>query len=295
MCRRTASPAPSSSPTARCTTRPRRTSCSLKAPLQVLIAGKHDERDRKLTVDQCGALHHCRPRRRRSNCEVDDFGSTDEQPMPMSMCASTARISGDRAGAGGHEDARSRVPITHGGENVIELIAGPDRHELTLENNRAVVAVNGVRDRLRVLLVSGEPHAGERVWRTLLKADPRVDLVHFTILRPPDKQDRTPIDELSLIAFPDARIVRRKARPVRPGHLRPLSRAGHPAARLFREHRPLCRRRRRAAGVGGARIRAAAKHLSHAAGRGSAGPAERRGGDAEIPAAGHRDRQGAIR
>jgi len=55
---------------------------------------------------------------------------------------------------------------------------------------------------LRVLLVSGEPHAGERVWRNLLKADPSVDLVHFTILRPPDKQDFTPIDELSLIAFP---------------------------------------------------------------------------------------------
>jgi uncharacterized membrane protein len=59
-----------------------------------------------------------------------------------------------------------------------------------------------VRDRLRVLLVSGEPHAGERVWRNLLKADPSVDLIHFTILRPPDKQDTTPISELSLIAFP---------------------------------------------------------------------------------------------
>jgi hypothetical protein len=65
-----------------------------------------------------------------------------------------------------------------------------------------VVTVSGVRDRLRVLLVSGEPHAGERVWRNLLKADPSVDLIHFTILRPPDKQDSTPLNELSLIAFP---------------------------------------------------------------------------------------------
>ena len=64
------------------------------------------------------------------------------------------------------------------------------------------IFVNGVRDRLRVLLVSGEPHAGERVWRNLLKSDPSVDLVHFTILRPPEKQDDTPIRELSLIAFP---------------------------------------------------------------------------------------------
>src|SRR5207302_1897653 len=47
-----------------------------------------------------------------------------------------------------------------------------------------------------------EPHAGERVWRNILKSDPSVDLVHFTILRPPEKQDGTPIRELSLIAFP---------------------------------------------------------------------------------------------
>src|SRR6185437_6639610 len=69
---------------------------------------------------------------------------------------------------------------------------------------------SGVRDRLRVLLVSGEPHAGERVWRNLLKSDPSVDLVHFTILRPPDKQDATPINELSLIAFPTRELFSEK-------------------------------------------------------------------------------------
>ncbi len=77
-------------------------------------------------------------------------------------------------------------------------------------NNRAVVVVNGVRDRLRVLLVSGEPHAGERVWRNILKSDPSVDLVHFTILRPQEKQDGTPINELSLIAFPTGDLFGRK-------------------------------------------------------------------------------------
>src|SRR5690606_28158516 len=51
-------------------------------------------------------------------------------------------------------------------------------------------------------LVSGEPHAGERTWRNLLKSDSAVDLVHFTILRPPEKQDGVPVSELSLIAFP---------------------------------------------------------------------------------------------
>jgi hypothetical protein len=99
-------------------------------------------------------------------------------------------------------DVPLSVPIDHGGPNVLELEVEAGPQELTLVNNRAAVVVNGVRDRLKVLLVSGEPHAGERVWRNILKSDPSVDLVHFTILRPPEKQDGTPIRELSLIAFP---------------------------------------------------------------------------------------------
>src|SRR5216110_3014365 len=98
------------------------------------------------------------------------------------------------------------VPIQmhfpHAGQNIVEIELETAPGELTPANNRVVVVAEGVRENLRVLLVSGEPHAGERVWRNLLKADPSVDLVHFTILRPPDKQDFTPIDQLSLIAFP---------------------------------------------------------------------------------------------
>ena len=85
---------------------------------------------------------------------------------------------------------------------LIELSVPELKGEITLQNNLAIVSSEGVRDRLRVLLVSGEPHPGERTWRNLLKADASVDLVHFTILRPPEKQDGTPIKELSLIAFP---------------------------------------------------------------------------------------------
>ena len=73
-----------------------------------------------------------------------------------------------------------------------------------------MVSIDGVRDKLRVLLVSGEPHAGERTWRNLLKSDASVDLVHFTILRPPEKQDGTPINELSLIAFPTRELFQQK-------------------------------------------------------------------------------------
>src|SRR6266403_1814814 len=90
---------------------------------------------------------------------------------------------------------RAKVAVRRDGETV---------------NERAVVAIDGVRDKLRVLLVSGEPHSGERTWRNLLKSDASVDLVHFTILRPPEKQDGTPINELSLIAFPTRELFQQK-------------------------------------------------------------------------------------
>ncbi|WP_044562009.1 membrane protein [Azospirillum sp. B4] len=100
------------------------------------------------------------------------------------------------------EDVPLTVTVGHGGPNLLELSVNAGPAELSMANNRTAFIVNGVRDRLRVLLVSGEPHAGERTWRDLLKADPAVDLVHFTILRSQEKSDSTPIRELSLIQFP---------------------------------------------------------------------------------------------
>ncbi len=172
---------------------------TLKAPLQVLIAGERGERDRKLTVVNA-ARFSIVGQTAEIVARVDDFGDSEDAMADITV-AVDGRPLGTRSLAVG-KDTPIRVPVTHEGENIIELSAQPGPSELTLQNNRAVVTVSGVRDRLRVLLVSGEPHAGERVWRNLLKADPSVDLVHFTILRPPEKQDGTPINELSLIAFP---------------------------------------------------------------------------------------------
>jgi len=104
------------------------------------------------------------------------------------------------------------IPVTlpHGGRNVLEFKAPAVEGELTDRNNTSIIQINGVRDRLRVLLVSGEPHPGGRTWRNLLKSDSSVDLVHFTILRPPAKQDGVPVDELSLIAFPTRELFLEK-------------------------------------------------------------------------------------
>ncbi len=102
------------------------------------------------------------------------------------------------------------ITSLHRGRNMVIVEAEQGPHEITLANNRAAFAANGVRDRLRVLLITGEPHPGARVWRNLLKSDPAVDLVHFTILRPPEKQDYTPLNELALIPFPTEELFDRK-------------------------------------------------------------------------------------
>jgi hypothetical protein len=172
---------------------------ALSAPVQALIVGKHDERDRKLTISSATPFAIV-GQTADINLRVDDFGGEGAATAQVNVHIDGVGKGTQAVPVGKNTDLK--IPVTHAGENVIELEARPGPAELTLQNNRAVISVNGVRDRLRVLLISGQPHAGERVWRSLLKADPSVDLVHFTILRPPDKQDATPIDELSLIVFP---------------------------------------------------------------------------------------------
>ena len=140
---------------------------------------------------------------------VEDLGVSSSAGGGVASPSGAARITIRRDGQPPRQESvpigrehRIAVPIERGGPSVVEIEAEARPGEISPLNNRQVVTVNGVRDRLRVLLVSGEPHAGERTWRRLLKADPNVDLVHFTILRPPEKDDLTPLNELALIAFP---------------------------------------------------------------------------------------------
>ena len=174
----------------------------LGAPLHVVLSGHPDEGDRRLVVKEAPSFGLV-------GKEVPLTVRVEDLPQAKDARAAEAKLTWRKDGGSAHSvfvpvgrDVKLAIPIDHGGPNILELKVEAGPHELTLVNNRAAVVVNGVRDRLKVLLVSGEPHAGERVWRNILKSDPSVDLVHFTILRPPEKQDGTPIRELSLIAFP---------------------------------------------------------------------------------------------
>ena len=176
-------------------------------PVQVLLTGVHNERDRRLAIVSApayGLVGKTVPVTVRvedtANIGVDSavISWTQDGGQPQTR---TVRIG---------EDTTLDIPLDHEGQSIIAFEAADAGNELSLRNNRAAISINAVRDRLRVLLVSGEPYPGERTWRNLLKADPSVDLVHFTILRPPEKQDQTPVKELSLIAFPVKELFEEK-------------------------------------------------------------------------------------
>ncbi len=181
---------------------------ALPAPFHVLLSGQASDWDRRLRVINAPAFAIINEETRLT-LRLDDTGAGPGQSHALLDIA-----------VNGAPPQRVQVPLgqdldlpfvlPHGGRNVIELTVPPHQDELTDRNNTALIEINGIRDRLRVLLVSGEPHAGGRTWRNLLKSDSAVDLVHFTILRPPDKQDGVPVGELSLIAFPTRELFLEK-------------------------------------------------------------------------------------
>jgi uncharacterized membrane protein len=170
------------------------------SPLNVLIPAAGEETDRRLRIIEAPS-YGLVGKSVTLRAIVEDLGVT----RPSGPARLTLRRDGEPVRTEsvpvGIEQSID-IPITRAGPTVIELSAEALPGEISPLNNRAVIEINGVRDRLRVLLISGEPHSGERTWRRLLKADPAVDLVHFTILRPPEKDDQTPLNELALIAFP---------------------------------------------------------------------------------------------
>ncbi|MBH0236657.1 hypothetical protein [Methylobrevis albus] len=177
------------------------------APFHALITGHEGEIDRRISIlsaPKFGLVASEQVIRFR----VDEDGVASRQPTGVVVRRDGEEIAAMRVVPG--TEVSVAVTIDHGGRNIYELETEPLDGELSPVNNRAVSVIEGIRENLRVLLVSGEPHAGERTWRNLLKSDASVDLVHFTILRPPEKQDGTPINELSLIAFPTRELFATK-------------------------------------------------------------------------------------
>jgi hypothetical protein len=178
------------------------------APFHLLLPAKGEETDRRLRLidaPRYGVVGSSVTLR----YVVEDLG-----PAPaggkaqVSIQRDGAAVSTTTVPAGQVQTVT--VPVQREGPTIIVLNASGLPGEVSPINNQQIVTINGVRDRLRVLLISGQPDPGERAWRRLLKSDPAVDLVHFTILRPPDKDDLTPLDQLALIAFPERELFEQK-------------------------------------------------------------------------------------
>lgn len=170
-------------------------------PMHVLLTGEQNAFDRRVIITKVPG-YGLVGQETSIAFQVDETRHSTAAVQPVSVTlAIDGQISETMLVVPG-EDSLFSFPIEHAGTSVVEVSVEEIDGELSTINNAGVATINGVRDRLRVLLISGQPHAGERTWRNLLKSDPAVDLVHFTILRPPEKSDFTPIQELALITFP---------------------------------------------------------------------------------------------
>ncbi|WP_428395107.1 VWA domain-containing protein [Lichenicoccus sp.] len=182
------------------------------APLDALITGVGEQTDRRLRIIQAppyGIIgHDVRLRVLVQDLGADGGAGTAPTTATLTLKRDGAAPITREVPVGVPQDIA--LPVTHPGPTLVQLDVSKLPGEVSTLNNQAVLRINGVRDRLRVLLVSGAPNQGERVWRRLLKADPSVDLVHFTILRPPDKDDTTPLNDLALITFPTRELFSEK-------------------------------------------------------------------------------------
>jgi hypothetical protein len=174
-------------------------------PAHVLVVGDPERGDRRLELVSAPTFGIVGEPMRITGRVVDASGNAQVR-VRVSIDGVRAAETTVRA----NREFAVGVRLPRRGRNMVIVEAEAGAQEITLANNRAAFAANGVRDRLRVLLITGEPHAGARVWRNLLKSDPAVDLVHFSILRPPDKQDFTPLNELALIPFPTEELFERR-------------------------------------------------------------------------------------
>ena len=181
----------------------------LPAPLHLMLSGKKSDWDRRVTVKNAPAFAIL-DEEITLTLRIEDSGAAPATPVIVPLIISVDGGPPQSYQVPLNQDLSLPITLPHAGRNIIQFETPKVTGELTDRNNSALVQINGVRDRLRVLLVSGQPHAGGRIWRNLLKSDSAVDLVHFTILRSPNKQDGVPVDELSLIPFPTRELFMEK-------------------------------------------------------------------------------------
>ena len=129
------------------------------APVHGLITGRAGEKDRRVALEKAPRFGIVGQR------QALTFRVTDEGLPAGTRLTATVRRDGEVVASPvvtTGQPATVEVEITHAGPNIVEVEVPPLADELTQVNNRVAVSIDGVRDKLRVLLVSGEPNVGER-------------------------------------------------------------------------------------------------------------------------------------
>ncbi len=180
---------------------------SASGPVHTILTGRKNETDTRIHILESPA-YGIVGGSVTARFQITQTGRKSQTSHEVTITSGGNLIGTYNVGSG--EENSIELDITHPGQNIFEFSTTAAPNELTALNNKAIINVQGVRDRLKVLLVSGMPHMGGRMWRNLLKSDPAVDLVHFTILRQPDKRDNVPQRELSLIPFPFQELFEEK-------------------------------------------------------------------------------------
>jgi len=175
---------------------------NFKAPINIILTGEKQEKDRRLIIESSPRFGIV-GEEIKIDIKVEDISANT--PNALVTINMNDEIEQSRSIPIG-EVVTITMPLERAGITSLNIEVEPGKEELTLQNNKSVIEINAIRERLKVMLVSGEPNMGLRSWRNLLNSDPSVDLVHFTILRPPNKQDLTPVGELSLIPFPSREL-----------------------------------------------------------------------------------------
>ncbi|MBL0217460.1 MAG: hypothetical protein IPQ07_26750 [Myxococcales bacterium] len=121
--------------------------------------------------------------------------STDGQPLRQKMVDFP----------GGEHDVTVTFEVTppRVGRYVYEVSVPVAAGEAVTTNNARSFVVRVIRDKIRVLMVAGQPGWDVRALRQMLKSNPNVDLISFFILRTQDDISAgVANDEMSLIPFP---------------------------------------------------------------------------------------------
>ncbi|MEW5693458.1 MAG: glutamine amidotransferase [Candidatus Hydrogenedentota bacterium] len=93
------------------------------------------------------------------------------------------------------------------GEVKYRIEIAKKKAELLFLNNYFEWSTSVLKDKIRVMCISGRPRWEYKFLRTLLKQDPKVELVSFVILREPEQNLPFAENELSLIPFPIREIL----------------------------------------------------------------------------------------